>query len=139
MHAREPRERQTEQSLNDLRRRLNPQTDEELEVLRALAYACTLQSPRRFGAEEMTSAKWRRLCGSIDSESLAAVARGVRAHADGARNRLWYILGALAREYTALVTLGGRNRSKNFDERRYSSADFERVITRIESLSEADL
>ena len=122
---------------DDIKKRLDVDTAEKLEVVNALGYGCTLHSPRMFNGYQMGPYEWKELARRIDRFILDAVAKGLAAYGSHAKNRCWYILGMLASEYKALKS--GRCRGGcNFNERRYTEADFNNIITKIEDLDPHD-
>lgn len=123
---------------DDIKKRLDVDTAEKLEVVNALGYGCTLHSPRMFNGYQMGPYEWKELARRIDRFILDAVAKGLAAYGSRAKNRCWYILGMLANEYKALES--GRCRGGcNFKERRYTEADFANIMTRMEDLDPDDI
>lgn len=122
----------------DIKKRLDIDTAEKLEVVNALGYACTLHSPRMFNGSSMSSREWQELARRIDRFILDAAAKGIAAYGSRAKNRCWYILGMLASEYKALES--GRCRGGcNFNERHYTETDFDNRVIRIEDLDLNDI
>lgn len=111
-------------------------TAREDEVISALAYACTLKNVRTFSGIQMGASEWRELADRIDMRMLSAVAYAVQTYGVAAKNRMWYVLGILAKEYKGLYD--GRS-AHGFSERRYTAADCARVITNIDNITDADL
>lgn len=123
---------------DNIKKRLNVDTAEKLEVINALGYACTLHSPRTFNGCVMGSYEWRELARRIDRFILDAVAKGLSAYGSRAKNRCWYILGMLAAEYKSLQS--GRTRGGcNFKERHYTETDFANITTKAEDLDLNDI
>lgn len=99
------------------------------EIVNALAYACTFKNPRRFADMDMNERTWQDLASSITVLELQNVASSLARFTSG--NRLFYILGCLTRTYSRRKSSVS---SSNFTQRRYTKAELESVITKIDDL-----
>lgn len=98
------------------------------EIVNALAYACTFKNPRRFADMDMNERTWQDLATSITVLELQNVASSLARFTSG--NRLFFILGCLTRTYSRRKS----SSSSNFMQRRYTKAELESVITKIDDL-----
>lgn len=98
------------------------------EIISALAYACTFKNPRRFADMDMNERTWQDLASSITVLELQNVASSLARFTSG--NRLFFILGCLTRTYSRRKS----SSSSNFTQRRYTKAELESMITKIDDL-----
>ena len=98
------------------------------EIISALAYACTFKNPRRFADMDMDGCKWQDLATTITAQELQTVNACLNCRAN---NRLFFILGCLTRVYSRRKSAISK---QNFSQRRYTKAELESVITKIDDL-----
>lgn len=98
------------------------------EIIAALAYACTFKNPRRFADMDMDGCKWQDLATTITAQELQTVNACLNCRAN---NRLFFILGCLTRVYSRRKSAISK---QDFSQRRYTKAELESVITKIDDL-----
>lgn len=98
------------------------------EIIDALAYACTFKNPRRFVDMDMDGCKWQDLATTITAQELQTVNACLNCRAN---NRLFFILGCLTRVYSRRKSAISK---QDFSQRRYTKAELESVITKIDDL-----
>lgn len=85
---------------------VQPQSTDEVtqqrieEVAAALGVGCSLQTPRRFHGKLMSADDFQGIANHITIDIIAVVVNAVykaEKEEGGIRNRVWYILGVLAR------------------------------------------
>lgn len=101
-----------------------------VEIVDVLAYACTFKNPRMFSSIEMNERTWQDLASSITVCELQSIAASLNKFKSN--NRIFYILGCLARTYARRKSSCS---SVDYTQRRYTKADFARVITPISELA----
>lgn len=67
------------------------------EVVEALALGCTLARPRMFRGHLMEAKDFRRIADKIDGNIMAVAVDALQKNEKTVKNRIWYILGVLAR------------------------------------------
>ncbi len=67
------------------------------EVEDALAIGCMLARPRRFGIKEMSADDFQRIANKFDETICAVVVEALYKNGAKIKNRVFYILGVLAR------------------------------------------
>lgn len=67
------------------------------EVIEALALGCTLARPRAFRGRYMEAKDFRRIAEKMDGNIMAVAVDALQKNEAKVKNRLWYILGVLAR------------------------------------------
>lgn len=67
------------------------------EVIEALALGCTLARPRMFRGRYMEAKDFRRIADKMDGNIMAVAVDALQKNEKTVKNRLWYILGVLAR------------------------------------------
>ena len=67
------------------------------EVIEALALGCTLVRPRMFRGRYMEAKDFRRIADKIDGNIMAVAVDALQKNEKSVKNRIWYILGVLAR------------------------------------------
>ena len=67
------------------------------EVVEALALGCTLARPRMFRGRYMEAKDFRRIADKLDSNIMAVAVDALQKNEKTVKNRIWYILGVLAR------------------------------------------
>lgn len=67
------------------------------EVIEALALGCTLARPRMFRGHLMEAKDFRRIADKIDGNIMAVAVDALQKNEKTVKNRIWYILGVLAR------------------------------------------
>lgn len=109
------------------------------EIINALAYACTFDTSRQFGAIDMTPMRWSELSDTLQVRELFEVADALERfelESGKPKNRLFYILGILARIY-------GRRQAarsaQNFIQRHYTIEELAAVATPIDTLKNLEL
>ncbi len=98
------------------------------EIIAALSYACTFKNPRRFADMDMDGCKWQDLATTITAQELQTVNACLNCRAN---NRLFFILGCLTRVYSRRKSAISK---QDFSQRRYTKAELESVITKIDDL-----
>lgn len=98
------------------------------EIIAALSYACTFKSPRRFADMDMDGCKWQDLATTITAQELQTVNACLNCRAN---NRLFFILGCLTRVYSRRKSAISKS---DYPQRRYTKAELESVITKIDDL-----
>lgn len=99
------------------------------EIIDALAYACTFKNPRMFADMEMNELTWQDFASSITTAELQTVSQSLNYNP---RNRLFYILGCLTRVYSRRKSSVSK---QDYAQRRYTRAELERHVTKIEDLA----
>lgn len=67
------------------------------EVIEALALGCTLARPRVFRGRYMEAKDFRRIADKLDGNIMAVAVDALQKNEKTVKNRIWYILGVLAR------------------------------------------
>lgn len=111
-------------------------SDAAREIIKALAYACTFTGARKFSDIEMTSTDWNELADTLKLNELQRVVCSMPNY-NPKYNRLFYILGCLARVYAA--RLNRPTTRQDYPQRRYTKAELRNVVTSIESMNADDL
>lgn len=99
------------------------------EIIDALAYACTFKNPRMFADMEMNDRTWQDFALSITTAELHTVSQSLNYNP---KNRLFYILGCLTRVYSRRKSSISK---QDYAQRRYTKAELERHITKVEDLA----
>lgn len=99
------------------------------EIIAALSYACTFKNPRRFADMEMNDRTWQDFALSITTAELHTVSQSLNYNP---KNRLFYILGCLTRVYSRRKSSISK---QDYAQRRYTKAELERHITKVEDLA----